>query len=364
MQMCQALTQNGHSVTLFCRHGDGSTEPTKGSIHQFYDVSTEFDIVWHTWPHIPFGGMVYGYQVLQNLRRCAQQIDLLYARCVYSAFLANCLGIPLILELHELPRTWFHRRLQSSLSSSRHLSGLVFISRALYDDYAGVFPGVCARVATHIAPDAAARVAADRNVRESLGRTNAGDSPRVVYTGSLLPGKGAEIVIALAHKCPHCHFHILGGTPADWEQTEKNGIPENIFYHGFQPPAQVRRWQTTADVLLLPNQKEVFVNRARVDIGRWTSPLKMFEYMASGVPLIASDLPVLREILRPDHNCLMVPPSDVDAWSHAIERLTADSELGRQLAANARTDIVERYNWPTRAKTILDQIGTHTTIGR
>jgi len=80
----------------------------------------------------------------------------------------------------------------------------------------------------------------------------------------------------------------------------------------------------------------------------------MFEYMASGVPLIASDLPVLREVLKPEYNCVMVAPDDIEAWARAILRLSGDSELRNRLASNASNDIIQTHNWRNRAKVILE----------
>jgi len=81
----------------------------------------------------------------------------------------------------------------------------------------------------------------------------------------------------------------------------------------------------------------------------YTSPLKLFEYMASGRPVVASDLPALREVLRPDDNAVLVEPGSADALAAGIRRIVGDAAFGRRLAANARRDVAD-YTWDKRAE--------------
>jgi glycosyltransferase involved in cell wall biosynthesis len=84
------------------------------------------------------------------------------------------------------------------------------------------------------------------------------------------------------------------------------------------------------------------------------SPLKIFEYMAAGVPILATDLPSLREVLRHDANAWLVPPGDPAALAAGIEVLASQPERHRRLAATALQD-VQQYTWQRRAAAILEQ---------
>ncbi len=86
------------------------------------------------------------------------------------------------------------------------------------------------------------------------------------------------------------------------------------------------------------------------------SPLKMFEYMAAGKPIISSDLPVLREVLEDGRNAILVPADDLAAWESAIHRLSGDPDLGLRLGEAARRDLHERYTWDARAGRVLDRL--------
>jgi glycosyltransferase involved in cell wall biosynthesis len=84
----------------------------------------------------------------------------------------------------------------------------------------------------------------------------------------------------------------------------------------------------------------------------YTSPLKLFEYMVSGTPIVASDLPAFTEIITHEQSALLFPPSDSQALAAALRRLRDDPALGGQLAARARQD-ANQYTWRARAETLL-----------
>jgi glycosyltransferase involved in cell wall biosynthesis len=115
-----------------------------------------------------------------------------------------------------------------------------------------------------------------------------------------------------------------------------------ITFTGLLPPADVAARLREADVLVLPNPASAVSNR-------FTSPLKLFEYMGAGRPIVASDLPSLREVLTHERNALLVPAGNPPAVTAAIRRLKDDRELGARLAAQAAED-VRAYTWERRAE--------------
>jgi glycosyltransferase involved in cell wall biosynthesis len=94
-------------------------------------------------------------------------------------------------------------------------------------------------------------------------------------------------------------------------------------------------------VLVLPNPPSAISRE-------FTSPLKLFEYMASGRPIVASDLPAMREVLRHEHNALLFEPGNAPALTAAIRRIKEDPDLGARMARQAYAD-VHAYTWDARA---------------
>src|SRR5690606_26549923 len=103
---------------------------------------------------------------------------------------------------------------------------------------------------------------------------------------------------------------------------------------------------------LAPYQEDVYTKNEAVNIGRWMSPLKLFEYMSVGKPIIASDLSILREVLVDEKNSLLCSSRNIDDWIKALYRLS-DVNLREVLGKNAREDFLSKYTWETRAKNVL-----------
>jgi glycosyltransferase involved in cell wall biosynthesis len=109
--------------------------------------------------------------------------------------------------------------------------------------------------------------------------------------------------------------------------------------------------------LLAPYQSSVTVPGGG-DVGRWMSPLKIFEYMAAGKAILASDLPVLREILSHGETALLCPPHNIESWIESLNQLQKDPELRALLGNNAKTVFQSQHTWQARAKKVLENIMT------
>jgi glycosyltransferase involved in cell wall biosynthesis len=109
---------------------------------------------------------------------------------------------------------------------------------------------------------------------------------------------------------------------------------------------RVALWQAAADVLVLPNSGRDELS------AQYTSPMKLFEYMASGRPIVATDVPAIREVL-PEDAGYYARPDDAADLSHAIMTALNDPSSGAR-AARARA-LVSEYTWEKRAARLLEQ---------
>ena len=173
------------------------------------------------------------------------------------------------------------------------------------------------------------------------------------YIGHLYAGRGVEVIEALAERRPNVLFLVAGGHEAEIAIRQTRNRCPNLMFLGHLPHDAALRLAKCVDVLLMPYQKSVSLGVGRYDTARWMSPMKMFEYMAAGVPIVSSDLPVLREVLSHDVNALLVPPDDVDAWGEAIDRLLSDTALSRRLASTAYSQYERQHTWEHRARALL-----------
>ena len=271
---------------------------------------------------------------------------LVYTRVSYVAILAVRMGFLTVFESHAPPKNNMLQKIESSLLQSDK-AFVVLISEGLRKAYE-----VKGLDTSHtlIAPDAGRLLRASVPQREEFQ----GDCKNIGYIGSLYSGRGFEIIVSVAKQMPERNFHITGDLRT--LTSGSNSLPENILLNDAVTPDQAERMAGTFDVLLMPYQKEVRIGN-ELDTSLWMSPLKMFEFMLSGRPVIASDLSALREILRNSENAILVPPDDIDAWLDALRRLDS-TELRYQLAKKAYREASASYTWDSRVKAILNHLNS------
>jgi glycosyltransferase involved in cell wall biosynthesis len=325
----------------------------------YYGVAPTFSLARWRRPAIgPLGKVFYGARVRRMVKERSLPA-LFYGRSLLGMAAVAGLGCPLIYEAHNratgIPGRWLHGWLFRQPNFRR----LVVTSSVLRVWYEAQFPELAGRVLVALAGGVDARPAPTPAGPEpaSAWRGRAGRL-QVGYTGHLYTGKGMEVVPSLARQLPEADFHVVGGNPEDvarWRRRLQD-VP-NLQWHGHQPPAATAAFVHAMDVLLVPAQPMTGLAGRRNGLRHMSSPpLKMFEYMVSGRPIVASDLPAIREALTDRRTALLVPPADLDAWTRAIRALGADAMLRQRLAASAQQDALARFTWDARARRVLEGI--------
>ena len=118
---------------------------------------------------------------------------------------------------------------------------------------------------------------------------------------------------------------------------------------------EVSAYLLASDVLVMPYSSGVTI-RDGTEAGEFTSPLKLFEYMAAGKPIVATGVPSVLEILRPGKNSLVAPPDDAEKFIRALGLALGDSGLCARISQRARSDAAE-YTWEKRVSKIIDGVG-------
>lgn len=249
-------------------------------------------------------------------------------------------------ESHDLD-SWVARRKLRKLaeleaSVYRSSRGLICITATLRDDIQLRFPDAAQ---CHVAPDGVdvrlAATATTSNRRD--------DTPVFLYLGSLHPWKGVPVLIEAMQYVPRGKLRIAGGTTqriGELKQLcERLGVTDKVELMGSVPPKTRFDLIADADVCLLPSSAS--------SIGsRYTSPLKLFEYLAMSKAVIAADLPALREVLTDGDNAILVPVGNSEGMAAAMNRLVNEPALTERLAS-AAGQLAERYTWDSRAAGLL-----------
>ncbi len=188
-----------------------------------------------------------------------------------------------------------------------------------------------------------------REARDTLGLP--GDKKLVLYAGSLETWKGGGTFYKAAMLLDDSYLFLLVGGKENWVEHFRKSYPAHprvVMLGQKDYETELPYYLKAADVAVIPNTAKEEISRI------CTSPLKLFAYMASGTPIVASDVPALREVVD-ERSAIMVSPDDARALADGIRTLAEGSERGRALASRARED-VRAYSWGARARSILDFI--------
>ena len=346
MKMCRALAELGHEVTLFVPNHKKGLEKDVTDLYEFYNVSPIFRVKKIPWAVFP--GSKYLYSAIVALSLRFSKHDLIYCRDFYPAVFSTLFGVPVVIEFHSDGRRFRGIRawLVNRFYRSRYLKKVVVISDALKRSMLEKVSEFTNRIV----------VAHDASDIEEENMTSIGlpGSFKVGYVGHLYEGKGLEVISAIVSALPGVLFHIIGGLDRDIEYWQNKVDSPNILFHGFVNQNEVASYINELDVCLLPNQRIVKDISGR-NIGQFTSPLKLFDYMGMGKPIIASDLPVLREVLN-EQNAILCDPEKPEDWIEAINKLREDPQFCRSLGSRAKADFLRNYTWRERARKILNAI--------
>jgi glycosyltransferase involved in cell wall biosynthesis len=230
----------------------------------------------------------------------------------------------------------------------RMAEGYIAITRGLADALRELFGE---RSALAVVPDGTRIPKKPANTPDDGHAATPGARPFVVaYAGHLYPWKGVDVLLEALARVPNVSGLIVGGHQKEPDLAraqrlaEQLGISTRVTFTGLVPPTRVAEFLRGADVLVLPNPTSAISTR-------FTSPLKLFEYMAAQRPIVASDLPAVREVVEHERTALLVPAGNPDALASAIGRLRGDPAL-RQKLSGAAAEAVADFTWDRRAERI------------
>ena len=357
MKMCQALSRNGHQVTLIGRTHKARKEVNIKDIFTFYGVKKVFRInLIRSFKFRLFASLFYGIGGIIIAKKLNP--DIAYVRDLTGGLLLALFGYKVIFEVH-IPQpitSWIRGKL---LVRSKNLVRIVVISNNLKTAIIKKCPNLENRIEIVVAHDGA------DIIKKEWPRVPCGGSlkdcnrnEKIGYVGQLYPGKGAERIVELGERMRDVVFNIFGGFDLDIARLQRTA-GKNIVFHGFVNPSKINSVLNSLDILLLPAAHRVYPYGGKAEhdnISPFMSPLKMFEYMASGKAIIASDLPVLKEVLVHNHNALLCKYEEIEEWVHAIKLLSGDIQLRRRLGENAKNDFEKEFTWAIRAQKVVNGI--------
>lgn len=344
MQMAEALSGIGNDVSLLAKKGRSfqNCDP-----NEYYRVMNNFDLVRFRHLNIRFiGNLIYSLNIAFRVFR-TKKCELIYTRFPFWSLFFTPKDVPIIYESHALPNSTFRSYTEKRLLRNQNISRIVFISNALKDDYLKLWPWLDESI-MFVAPDAA-----KYPDTKEVNTNSACSIKNVGYVGSFYKGKAVEILSELIKRCSEITFHLIGDTDCIPQRYAKVFKSKNVIKYGYVRPSELPKYYKYFDIALLPISKSVYGANQKQDISRWTSPLKLFEYMANRKCIIASNLPVIQEVLTKDINSLLVDVDDIDGWVNAIIKVASNISFKNKLMDRARADFEKNFTWEIRAKNIM-----------
>ena len=281
--------------------------------------------------------------------------DLIYTWTLQAALIAQYRGIPVVLEMHDLPTgrlgPWMFLRFINGKGKKR----LLVITTALRERLEKIAGRPFTDSEVQIAPNGTDLERYNHLPEAAEARRQLGlpEGVTVGYTGHFYSGRGMNLLLGLAQKFPQTRFLWVGGTPqavATWQTRLNDAGVKNVTLTGFIENRLIPLYQAAADVLLMPYETSISGSSGG-NSAEICSPMKMFDYLASGRAIISSDLPVLHEVLN-QRNAVFCPPNDLSAWQKALAELLANPEKCLKLASQAQRDAAS-YTWRGRAAKAL-----------
>ncbi|QQG45470.1 MAG: glycosyltransferase family 4 protein [Candidatus Sungiibacteriota bacterium] len=176
------------------------------------------------------------------------------------------------------------------------------------------------------------------------------NSTIILYTGHLFDWKGVDTLFD-AHQFlgEDEVVYFVGGTDEDIKNFRLKTLnlkSNNIIIVGRRPHKEIPLWQRAADVLVLPNSAKFPESKYE------TSPVKLFEYMASGRPIAASDLPSIRDIVD-EELVFFFEPDNARSIADTVRYIEEHQEEAKKRGLAAQKE-VEKYSWERRSDNIFN----------
>ena len=357
ISMCNAFRENNISIDL------ALPEPKKkiSNINDFisikFGISVKFNVIF--FKRYSKNRIIEKYFGIKSIEEIIKKSDADYVFTRLPKFIALVLkhNKRLIFESHNNKLhnkykiiDWYWKRKILSKIKDDNFTTFISISQNLTNYWSEIGVPKNKQLSLHdgISKNFFKDIISKQSSRKELSIST--EEKIVMYIGSLYPDREIENILNAAKITPELVFYIIGG-PKEYSDYYKEMAMKmnlsNVKLLGHIPHVEVPKYLSTADYLLgLWSKKVPTIN--------YCSPLKVFEYMASGNIVIVHDFPTIREVLIEGENALFVNPNSKDSLGEVLKK-AQNTDLA-QLGMNSKKLVYENYTWGKRASLIIKHL--------
>jgi glycosyltransferase involved in cell wall biosynthesis len=365
-EVIKNLSKSGHKIYLLVKGFDKTTAINNVKMFSIKGLNSSM---------IGLSRAPHSFFTMLNINK-EHDIDMIYTRLEYvGAFVSKVLKIPVIIEVNgisweeNLLRTDFISRMLNTLKNifsfdilkirdkmilnsatkvvvvTERMKELLLeeniLKRARINDIIVINNGVNTEIFKPLDMD-------KNEFRKELNLSLSGYY--INFTGNLFRYQGIEYLIKSAplilEKCPNAKFLIVGDGQMKkelMELTEQTGASDKIIFTGAVPYEEVPKYINASDVCVVPKKP----------LKSGYSPLKLYEYMACGKPVVASNLPGF-EILEQNEAGILVEPENSEELAEAIIKLLKDEKVREEMGRNGREYVVKNHSWENVARKVAE----------
>lgn len=356
MEMCKAFVKLGLEFEAVV---PGSFEPDE--LFEYYGVDKPFSL--KSLPLTKYKGrqLAHGLAAAFHAFSNRRNFDIVLTRNVICASILTAMGIATVYDAHHPPVNIAARLLFKSFQNSRALAAVSFNSEGLRRIYLrGGLAGEKTVVAHNgVETEDFENRPPQTDIRKRLGLP--ADKKIVCYCGNTYEGRGIEILVDMAGEMKDALFLIVGGRDeenAPYIEAARERALDNFVVKGFVPHAEVPLYLLASDLLVLPYTEHITI-KGGTKAAEFTSPMKLFEYMAAGKPIVAAAIPSVADILKDGENCAMTAPGNARGFARTVRRCLDDKGFSEKMGRAARQKVGE-YTWENRVLKILSFVSSAT----
>ena len=347
IKMCESFSKLKHKVLLI------TSNASNKKVFDFYGVKSKFKIKkLKRYNKFPLGLKYYLFSLSSIIESLNFKPDIYITRNFFTSFLLTILGKKNILELHhgieiESKIVKFITK-NSNFLNYKSLLKLVAITNNVKNYYQKKFSIKANKII--VAPSGTSiENKFLNNFLRNKKRLNIG------YFGSLYKSRGVDLILRLS-KIDRENEYFIFGNLKNYKNIKNKYFNKNLHLHDYLPYKLVPKNILKMDILLMPYQEKIVAAGNVGNIIEFTSPLKLFDYMACGKIIISSRVQVLEEILKEKKNVIFIKNfNNKYAWKNEIQKIKFLNDK-RLIISQNNFKMSKNYKLRQRAQLILDSL--------